>query len=283
MTQFSLNLAGRLVQFSRPAVMAIVNATPDSFFGRSRAQSADEVARATEIHLSQGADIIDLGACSTRPGSESVSADEELRRLESALAAVRRVSGSVPVSVDTFRASVARRCVAALGADIVNDISGGELDPDMWAMVAQERVPYVMMHMRGTPSSMQQLTDYPAGVAADVVDFFAARLGRLADMGVADVIVDPGFGFAKTPAQNWELMRSLPALKALGRPLLVGVSRKSMLTRPLGITPDEALPATVAANVIALQGGADILRVHDAGAARQAIDIVNLFDSQANG
>lgn len=280
MKNFSLNLSGRLVEFDRPAVMAIVNATPDSFFAGSRAATADQVARRTESLLAEGADIIDLGACSTRPGSESPDADEELRRLEPALEAIRRVSADVPVSVDTFRASVARRCVTELGADIINDISGGTLDPAMFDTVAETGAPYVMMHTRGTPETMQQLTDYSAygSVTAAVLEFFAERIADLAGRGVADIIVDPGFGFAKTVEQNWQLMKELPALLAFGRPLLVGVSRKSMLTRPLQISADEALPATVAANVMALERGAMILRVHDAAAARQAIDIVSLLD-----
>lgn len=280
MKNFSLNLSGRLVEFDRPAVMAIVNATPDSFFAGSRVATADQVARRTESLLSEGADIIDLGACSTRPGSESPDADEELRRLEPALEAIRRVSADVPVSVDTFRASVARRCVTELGADIINDISGGTLDPAMFDTVAETGAPYVMMHTRGTPETMQQLTDYSAqgGVTAAVLEFFAERIADLAGRGVADIIVDPGFGFAKTVEQNWQLMRELPALLALGRPVLAGISRKSMLTRPLQISADEALPATVAANVMALERGAMILRVHDAAAALQAIATVSLLE-----
>ncbi len=280
MKNFSLNLSGRLVEFDRPAVMAIVNATPDSFFAGSRVATADQVARRTESLLAEGADIIDLGACSTRPGSESPDADEELRRLEPALEAIRRVSADVPVSVDTFRASVARRCVTELGADIINDISGGTLDPAMFDTVAETGAPYVMMHTRGTPETMQQLTDYSAqgGVTAAVLEFFAERIADLAGRGVADIIVDPGFGFAKTVEQNWQLMKELPALLAFGRPLLVGISRKSMLTRPLQISADEALPATVAANVMALERGAMILRVHDAAAARQAIATVSLLE-----
>lgn len=280
MKNFSLNLGGRLIEFDRPAVMAIVNATPDSFYSGSRAATADEVARRTEMLLAEGADIIDIGACSTRPGSESPDADEELRRLEPALAAIRRVSTCVPVSVDTFRASVAEKCVSELGADIINDISGGTLDPAMFDIVARTHAPYVMMHTRGTPDTMQQLTDYSTqgGVTAAVLEFFAERTAMLADRGVADIIIDPGFGFAKTVEQNWQLMRELPALLAMGRPVLVGISRKSMLTKPLGITAAEALPATVAANVMALERGASILRVHDAAAARQAIAAVSLLE-----
>lgn len=278
MTPFSLNIKGRLIRFDRPAVMAIVNATPDSFYAGSRAFTIAEVQQRTEALIASGADIIDLGACSTRPGSEAPDADEELRRLELALSAIRKVSSDVPVSVDTYRADVALRCVNQLGADIINDISGGTLDDRMFDIVAATGAPYVMMHTRGTPDTMQSLTDYSeqGGVTAAVLEFFAARVASLQDMGVADIIIDPGFGFAKTPEQNWEMMRELEAFAVFNRPVLVGISRKSMLTRPLGISADEALPATTAANVVALHHGASILRVHDAAAARQAIRIVEM-------
>ncbi len=275
MIPFSLNINGRLVEYDRPAVMAIVNATPDSFYSGSRTMSGAEVERRVERLLEDGADMIDVGACSTRPGSTAPDADEELRRLEMALKAVRHVISDVPVSVDTYRAGVALRCVTGLGADMINDISGGDMDPDMWGVVARTHAPYVMMHTRGTPDTMQDLTDYSAegGVTAAVLDFFARRIGQLADMGVADIIVDPGFGFAKTLDQNWELMRDLGVLEALGRPVLAGVSRKSMITRLLGISADEALPATTATHLAALEGGAAILRAHDAAEARQAVEI----------
>ncbi|MDE7389035.1 MAG: dihydropteroate synthase [Muribaculaceae bacterium] len=283
MKPFSLNLHGKVVEFDRPVVMAIVNATPDSFFSGSRTASAAEVERRVEMLLAEGTDIIDLGACSTRPGSESIDADEELRRLEMALEAVRRVSPTVPVSVDTFRASVARRCLTSLGADIINDISGAA-DPDMMTAVAELRAPYVLTHMRGTPATMQQLTDYSAdgGVTASVLAFMAGRISAMADMGISDIMVDPGFGFAKTVEQNWELMGELTAMTILDRPLLVGISRKSMLTRPLDISPADALPATTAAHIIALQRGADILRVHDVDAARQAIGVWELSQNHTD-
>ena len=273
MQAFSLNISGRLISYDRPAVMAIINATPDSFYAVSRAADGAEIAVRTREAIEQGADIIDVGAYSSRPGASDVSEDEELRRLEVALEAVRSVSADIPVSVDTFRSGVARRCVKELGADIINDISGGQSDAAMFETVAELKVPYVLMHMRGTPATMQSLCDYPQGVTAGVIAELAPRLERLALLGVADVIVDPGFGFAKTPEQNYRLLRDLEAFAMLGRPLLVGVSRKSMATKLLGITPDQALNATTVINTLAIERGASIIRVHDVRAAREAVTI----------
>ncbi len=273
MKRFSLNLGGRLVEFNRPAVMGIINVTPDSFFAGARNGGVAEIERA----LAEGADIIDLGACSTRPGAEPVSAEQEWQRLQPALKALRRINADVPVSIDTFRTEVARRALAE-GADIINDISGGTFDPLMDSLAAESGAPYIIMHMRGTPATMQTLTDYSGagGVVADVMTVMARRIARLAEMGVNDIIVDPGFGFAKTVDQNYELLHALPKLTAtLQRPLLAGLSRKSMFYRPMGLTPADVLPATCAANVIALQGGASILRVHDVAAARQVVDVVS--------
>ncbi len=271
-----LNIRGRLASYDRPVVMGIVNVTPDSFYAPSRAGSDSAVAQRAETLLANGADMLDIGAYSTRPGAADVSASEEIRRLAAGIAAVRRAVGDdIPLSVDTFRADVARQAVD-LGADIVNDISGGTLDPDMFATVANLRVPYILMHTRGTPQTMQSLTDYSAtggDVAAGVVLELSARLAELQQLGVADVIVDPGFGFAKTLEQNYNLLRNLRQLQLLERPVLVGVSRKSMATRLLGITAEEALNATTALHVMALERGAAILRVHDAAPARQAIAV----------
>lgn len=284
-TPFSLNIRGRLMRYDRPAVMAIINVTDDSFFAGSRAMGARSISARAEQLLASGADMLDLGACSARPGAPAVEAEVEAERLAMALKAVREVAPEAVVSVDTWRADVARRCVEQWGADVVNDISGGTLDSDMFATVASLHVPYVMTHTRGTPEQMQQLTDYSAqgGVTAAVLRFMAERVATLADMGVNDIVVDPGFGFAKTTGQCWELMRELPALRALGRPLLVGISRKSMLTRPLGIEAADALAATTAAHIPALLGGAQILRVHDPAEARQAITITSLYcNSESN-
>lgn len=273
---FSLNLGGRLYEARRPQVMGIVNVTPDSFFAGSRTADRDMVRRRTEQLIAGGADMIDIGAYSSRPGADTVSPDEEKRRLELGLEAVRKVSGTIPVSVDTFRADVAREAVTGLGADIINDISGGQLDAGMLDTVAALRVPYILMHMRGNPQTMQSLTEY-ADVAADVCSELSATVTALRERGVADIIIDPGFGFSKTLGQNYQLLASLGDMARIFRlPLLVGVSRKSMLTKALGIAPEEALNATTAVNTMALMQGASILRVHDTRPAAEAVRLVEL-------
>lgn len=261
---------------TRPLVMGIVNVTPDSFYASSRTSSSDAVKARVEQMVGEGADILDIGGYSSRPGAADVSAEEEIERLAIGLRALREVAPDIPVSVDTWRADVARVAVSELGADIVNDISGGDLDPAMFGTVADLRVPYIIMHMRGTPATMDSLTDY-ADVTADVIADLCRKLRRLRLLGVSDVIVDPGFGFAKTLAQNWELMAHLSDFtRLLDAPLLVGISRKSMLTKALAITQDEALEATVALNTIALTRGASILRVHDVRAAAQTVGVYSL-------
>lgn len=270
-TPFSLRLGDRLVCYSRPVVMGIVNATPDSFYAGSRTRGPDAVKCRVEAMVAAGADMLDVGAYSSRPGADDVAPQEEIDRLGEAMSALRSVAPDIPVSVDTFRAGVARAAVTSMGADIINDIAAGDLDPEMFDTVAELQVPYIAMHMRGTPSTMQTLTEYPEqGVAATVAAELSPKLRRLALMGVADVIVDPGFGFAKTVEQNYELMDSLGDLGLLvERPLLVGISRKSMMTRLFGITASEALPATSALNMAALLQGASIIRVHDVAEAVQ--------------
>ena len=260
-TKLSLTLGNRAVEFDRPVIMGIVNATPDSFYSGARNASEANVERL----LAEGADILDIGACSTRPGAAPVSAAEEWRRLEPVLRAARSLAPQVPVSIDTFRADVARRALDA-GADIINDVSGGTFDPEMDRLVADRRVPYIIMHMRGDSSTMQNLTDYDSegGVTAAVIRFLARRVSELADMGVNDIIVDPGFGFAKTIEQNFQLLDNLQLIAdTLQRPLLVGLSRKSMFYKPLGLGPEDVLPQTAAANLLAVERGAAILRVHD--------------------
>lgn len=277
---FTLNIKGSIRLIERPQIMGIVNATPDSFFPGSRTLSRESIIERTRSMINQGADMIDIGAYSSRPGAADVSETEELRRLETALEAVRSVSQDIPISVDTFRANVARTAVSSLGADIVNDISGGSLDVAMLETVASLKCPYILMHMRGTPATMPTLTDYH-DVTADVIKEISIILSHLEKLGVSDIIVDPGFGFAKTVEQNYELMRNLETIEdLLGHPLLVGISRKSMLTRPLGIKPDEALNATTVMNVIALSKGASILRVHDVTEAREALVLTGLVTKQ---
>lgn len=272
MDTFTLDIHGRLAVFDRPQVMAIVNVTPDSFYEGSRTFDSDAIRKRVRQIMDEGADMIDIGAYSSRPGADDVSPAEETERLCRGIEAIRDEGCTLPLSVDTFRAKVAEEAIR-MGADIINDISGGTLDPDMFETVARLKVPYILMHMRGTPATMQTLCQYD-DVAADVTKELAFSLARLNALGVSDVIVDLGFGFAKTTEQNYELMRQMPEIKRLlNRPMLVGISRKSMLTRLLGINADEALEATIALNAMALDRGADILRVHDVRAARQCIDI----------
>lgn len=268
-----LNIKGRLTEFARPAVMGIVNVTPDSFYEGSRTgvgQVTDRVARM----LDEGADIIDLGGYSTRPGAAEVSAADELGRLLPAVDEIRRRFPDIPLSVDTYCAAVAAECLAH-GADIVNDIGGGDLDTEMFETVAEARAPYILMHMRGTPATMQTMTDYE-DVAADVLRDLAFKTDRLHQLGVCDVIIDPGFGFAKTTDQNYRLLGALGALRELGCPLLAGISRKTMIWKELGITPDESLNGTTALNMIALMNGADILRVHD---VKECAETVRLYEA----
>lgn len=270
---FTLNIRGQLRTYDRPAVMGIINATPDSFFAGSRATSAAEAAVKTAAMVADGADFIDVGACSTRPGSVAPTAEEEFERLEAVLPTVKAVCGDrAVVSVDTYRAEVARRAVTELGADIVNDISGGTLDEAMFDTIADLNVPYILQHMRGKPEDMQEYANYD-NVAGEVLSEIGERVGRLSLMGVNDIIIDPGFGFAKNLEQNYELLANLSLLKLLHRPILVGLSRKSMATKLLQIKPQDALEATTALNMLALEHSAEILRVHDVKAAVQCVKI----------
>lgn len=278
MQPFSLNIRGRIHEYHRPAVMGIINITPDSFFAQSRVQSDGEIAAKALKLVSEGADMLDVGAYSSRPGAGDVPETEECRRLENALRVIREAVGDgVPVSVDTFRASVARKCVEQYGADIINDISGGMLDDKMFETVAELHCPYILMHMRGTPATMQSMTQYN-DVTADVIAELSRQLNKLEELGVADVIIDPGFGFAKTLEQNYELMRNLRSFNILGRPVLVGVSRKSMLTKLLQISVAEAELPTALLGAVAIERGAAILRVHDVVAARQSITLLNAVE-----
>lgn len=271
--KLTINVLGRLMDFGRPRVMGIVNATPDSFYAGSRCSDATSAAdRAAEM-LSQGADMIDLGACSTRPGASMPTAAEEWERLDAALSEIRARFPDVIISIDTFRADVARKSIERWNADIINDISGGDMDPEMWGVVAEAGVPYVAMHTRGNPDTMTSLTDYE-DVTATVLQDLARKLDGLHQAGVADVIIDPGFGFAKTVDQNFELLARLEVFSTLNAPLLAGVSRKTMIWKKLGITPAEALNGTTAINTMALMKGADILRVHD---VKEAAECVSLF------
>ena len=255
--------------------MGITNVTPDSFYSRSRTQSHDDIALKAKKMLDEGADWLDLGAYSTRPGADDVTPAEEIERLRTGMRAIRSVAPDAIVSIDTFRADVALQAVEELGADMINDISGGLLDDDMPSTIAKLKVPYVLMHTRGAPATMQQLTDY-RDVTGDVLAELARRIDIFGMAGVNDIIVDPGFGFAKTVEQNYRLLRDLEAFHVFERPLLVGVSRKSMIYRTFGTTPGEALNGTTVINTIALMAGASVLRVHDAKEAAEAVKIVEL-------
>ena len=276
MNHLSINIKGSLHHFHKPWVMGILNVTPDSFFAESRTIETDDIRRRVDDLISQGADIIDIGGYSSRPGAPEVSTDEEYSRLARGLEAIRKYHPDTLISVDTFRADVARRCVSDWEADIINDISGGNLDAEMWPTVAELRVPYILMHMRGTPSSMQSLCDYN-DVTADVIRDLAFKIDAMHQLGIADIIVDPGFGFAKDINQNYQLMAELDQFKQLNAPLLVGISRKSMIYRPLDITPQTAINGTTVLNTFALLHGANILRVHDVKEAVEAVKIIDLI------
>jgi len=272
MQQFRPYRLGRF-DISRPWVMGILNVTPDSFWAGSRCDTEQAIERRVGQMLDEGADVIDIGAYSTRPGAAEVPPDEEMARLARAIRVLRQLVPDVATSVDTFRAQVANYAVSELGIDMVNDVSGGTLDPGMFGTVARLGVPYVLMHMRGTPATMQQLTDYD-NLVEDVVADLRSKLDTLRGMGVSDVVVDPGFGFSKTLQQNYQLMAQLEAFHDLEAPLLVGISRKSMIYKALGCTPDEALNGTTVLNTMALMAGAHILRVHDVKAAVEARALV---------
>lgn len=273
MNSKTINIKGQLLSLDEPQVMGILNVTPDSFYAGSRKQTEAAIIDRIETILREGASIIDVGGYSSRPDAAEVSETEEMQRLEMALQPLLQHYPDVVVSVDTFRSSVARQCVEKYGVAMINDISGGELDERMFDTVAQLRVPYIMMHMRGTPQTMQQQTDYE-DVTADLLKYFSQKLERLFRLGVNDVILDPGFGFSKTLTQNYELMRHLGDFRIFGLPLLVGVSRKSMIYKLLETTPEESLNGTTVLHAYALLQGADILRVHDVRAAKEAIRIV---------
>lgn len=275
---YTINVRGQLLDLSRPCVMGILNVTPDSFYAESRKQTDEDIRQRADEILAQGATIIDIGAYSSRPGADEVSPEEETERLTHALSIIRNAHPEAIISVDTFRASVAETCVRDFGADIINDISGGELDKDMFATVARLQVPYILMHMKGTPQNMQQDTTYD-NLLTDILQYFGRKIDELHELGVNDIILDPGYGFAKTLEQNYELLNKQEALLQFGLPLLVGISRKSMIYRLLGTTPQEALNGTSVLNTIALTKGASILRVHD---VREAVETIKITQKLIN-
>ena len=262
---YTINIRGRLLDLSRPIVMGILNATPDSFFADSRVQTEKEIFNRANSIITEGAKIIDVGACSTRPGGEVASEEEEMRRLEIALPIIRKAQPDAIISIDTFRASVARRCVEDFGADIINDVEEGK-DPDMFATVAELGVPYILM---STAPNLH-----------DMLIRFADKLQRLRELRQKDIIIDPGFGFGKTMDENYTLLNEIERLQVLELPILVGISRKRMIHKLLGITPAESLNGTTVLNTIALSKGASILRVHDIRAAIEAVIIYNKMISK---
>ncbi len=270
---YSINVGGRLLDLGEPQVMGILNVTPDSFYAQSRKQTHGEIAERVESILSEGASIIDIGAYSSRPGAEDIPEDEEKKRLEHGLGILRSVAPDAVVSVDTFRSGVARMCVEDFGVQIVNDISGGELDPEMFGTVAELGVPYILMHMKGNPHTMQDNPSY-TDLMTEMLRYFGTKAQRLHEMGVKDIVIDPGFGFAKTLDHNYELMSRLHELSVLQLPILAGVSRKSMIYKLLGTTPQDALNGTSVLNTLALLQGASILRVHDVREAVETVAIV---------
>jgi dihydropteroate synthase len=267
-------LNNKHIDLSSPRVMTIVNVTPDSFYDGSRTFTEEEIERHVERAIEQGTDMLDVGGYSSRLNADEVSVEEEIARVGRAMRVIRRVCPEMVVSIDTFRAEVVRRTVAEWGDCIVNDISAGELDPQMITTVAELGLPYVAMHMRGMPATMQSMTDYD-DIVEEVHQYFVQRLDTLRKAGIEDVVIDPGFGFAKTLEQNYQLMNGLGRLSDLGAPILVGISRKSMIYNLLGCTPAEALNGTTALHLEALRQGAKILRVHD---TREAVEVVKIYN-----
>lgn len=275
---YTLNFRGQLLSLATPKVMGILNVTSDSFYAESRKVSEQDILERAGQLVNEGADIIDVGGCSTRPGIELASEEVELNRIRLALTVIRTHWPSIPVSVDTFRSKVAKVAVNELGADMINDVSGGSLDKDLFKTVASLQVPYVLTHIQGTPTTMQDQPHYE-NLVKEVMEYFSEKTARLRDAGLNDILLDPGFGFGKTLEQNYELLRRLSDFQLFELPLLVGVSRKSMIYKLLNLTPEESLNGTTALNTLALMQGAHILRVHDVAEARQCVDLVTYFQT----
>ena len=274
----TIQLNGQLISLDEPIVMGILNITPDSFFEGSRYNTEKEIVAKAQQMLDDGATILDVGAYSTRPGAESVTVKEEIKRLDTAMTFLRKHFPQTPISLDTFRSSVAKEIIMKHGPCIINDISGGTLDHHMFHTVAELRVPYILMHIQGTPSNMQQNPNYN-DVFKETLLFLSERVAKLRELGVADIIIDPGFGFGKSLEHNYELLNRLDGFKILEAPLLVGISRKSMIYKPLNTDANQALNGTTVINTMALLQGANILRVHDVKEAVEAIKIVSLTKS----
>lgn len=274
-----VNIAGTLVDFTTPKVMGIVNVTKDSFYDGGKYLSEVSILTRVEHMLNEGVDIIDVGACSTRPGAEIVCFDDEILVLDLALTAIRSKYPSVVLSIDTFRSKVASHVVDKYGVQLINDISAGAMDDAMFNVIAELNVPYILMHMQGTPSTMQVDPIYQKNVVNEIATFFSSRIEKLRKLGVKDVILDPGFGFGKSLNDNFYLLNNLSDFKVFNLPLLVGVSRKSMIYNYLDVSPDEALTGTIALNTAALMNGASILRVHDVKEAAQTVKLITKLNN----
>lgn len=271
----TLNLRGKLYPLDEPQIMGILNVTPDSSFAESRTSDDEQIAARVKQMMDEGADMIDIGGYSSRPGADDVSPQEEMERLRRGLRIVRKLYPDVPISVDTFRADVARMCIEEEGADLINDIAAGMMDRQMFKTVARLGVPYIMMHMQGTPETMQ-LDPHYNNLRREVMLYFAERIDRLCQMGAKDIIIDPGFGFGKTVEHNYELMNHLEDFSVFNLPILVGISRKSMIYKLIGGTPQTSLNGTTVLNTIALTKGAHILRVHD---VKQAVEAKRIWQA----
>lgn len=277
-TPYSINVNGKLIDLAEPQVMGILNVTPDSFYSGSRKQTEEDIRNRVKQIIDEGGQMIDIGAYSSRPGADDVSTQEEMVRLKHGMKIVNEMAPDMPVSVDTFRADVAKMCVEELGVGIINDISGGELDKRMFETVARLGVPYILMHMKGTPQTMQQAPHYD-DLMKEIILYFAEKIQKLRDLGQKDIILDPGYGFAKTIEHNYELLAHQEMLHVFELPLLVGISRKSMIFRLLGSSPEESLNGTSVLNTIALQKGASILRVHDVKECAEVVKIVKMMEN----
>lgn len=270
-------IKGNIIDTSNPIVMAIINSTPDSFYSGSRHSCKEEVKKSAEKAIKDGASILDVGGYSTRPGAPEVSEQEEIDRVCMALEAIREDWPKIPVSVDTFRSSVAKISVKEFKADIINDVYGGEIDKTLFNTMAELQVPYILMHSKGTPQTMQSMTDY-SDFESDVLKYFSQKIKELRDAGFnKEIIIDPGYGFAKTVEQNYQLLNDLEIFECFNAPILVGISRKSMIFKPLETTPLEALNGTTILNTFAIERGANILRVHDVKEAMEVIKLHNLL------
>ncbi len=267
----TLNLNGKIIDLSTPAIMGVLNLTPDSFYDGGRLAREDQILVRCEKFLNEGVDILDIGGYSTRPGAKDISPEEEWQRLVPALGIIHKNFPEIPISIDTFRANIARQSME-YGASMINDVSGGTLDPEMYDTISELQIPYVLMHMKGNPRTMQSCVQYDDAIR-EVLTELEKKLSNLTNRGVNDVILDVGFGFAKTVNQNYELLKRLDAFRIFDIPLLVGISRKSMIWKLLDITPENALNGTTALHMVALIKGASILRVHDVKEAKQVVDL----------